>query len=78
VTPPSIIPVSVLVSSDDANESLATPISRRTAWFTSSRRVALTTHAAYCLGSFLDATMIVFAECSSGTPYFSQNGPVSA
>src|SRR5437588_1827257 len=78
VTPPIIIPVSVLVSSDDANESLATPISRRTAWFTSSRRVALTTHAAYCLGSFLDATMIVFAECSSGTPYFSQNGPVSA
>jgi hypothetical protein len=30
------------------------------------------------LGSFFDATMIVFADCSSGTPYFSQNGPVSA
>src|SRR5205814_9233629 len=47
VTPSTIIPVSVRVSSDDANETLATPISRRTAWFTSSRRVALTTHAAY-------------------------------
>src|SRR2546426_9112848 len=65
------MPVSAFVSSAEANESLATPISRRTTWFTSSRRVAFTTQAAYCLGSFFDATMIVFAECSRGTPYFS-------
>ena len=44
------------------------PSKSRTAWFTSSRVVASTTHAAYCLGSFLDATTIVFAARSAGYP----------
>src|SRR5206468_3955396 len=57
------IPVTARVSSADAKESFDAPISRRTAWLTSSRVVAFTTHAAYCLGSFFEATMIVFAAC---------------
>jgi hypothetical protein len=40
--------------------------------------VASTTHAQYCLGSFLDATMMVLADCSGGTPYFAQYAAVSA
>ena len=43
-----------------------TPMSFLTRRFTSSRDVASTTHAAYCLGSFLDATMMVLADCSGG------------
>src|SRR5437870_3717820 len=78
VTPPMSMPVTARVSSADAKESFDAPISRRTAWLTSSRVVAFTTHAAYCLGSFFEATMIVFAACASGTPYLSQYGPVSA
>src|SRR2546426_2215967 len=72
------MPVTARVSSADAKESFDAPISRRTAWLTSSRVVAFTTHAAYCLGSFFEATMIVFAVCASGTPYLSQYGPVTA
>ena len=72
------MPVSAIVSSDDANETREAPISFFTAWLTSSRVVASTTHAQYCFGSFLLATMIVLAELAGGMPYFSQNRAVSA
>src|SRR5437870_1259000 len=58
------MPVSAIVSSAVAKESLGTPISLRTTWLTSRRVVALTTHAAYCLGSFFEPTMMVLADCS--------------
>ena len=66
VTPPTLMPVSPAISSAEANESFATPIRSRTAWFTSSRVVASTTQAAYCFGSFLEATRIVFPAWSAG------------
>ena len=57
-----------MVSSAVANERRETPISFRTAWFTSRRVVALTTQAAYCRGSFFEPTMMVLADCSIGKP----------
>ena len=62
------MPVSARVSSADANDTRLVSSSRRTAWFTSSRVVAFTTQAANCRGSFLDATTIVLAARSRGTP----------
>ena len=42
------------------------------------RRVARTTEAVKTLGFFLELTIMVLAEFSSGNPYFSQNIMVSA
>jgi hypothetical protein len=68
VTPPIIMPVRARVSSDVAKDSRGTPISFRTAWLTSRRRVALTTQAAYCFGSFFEATMMVLPDWSIVKP----------
>jgi len=57
---------------------LETPSSARTAWFTSSRRVAFTTHAPNFLGSFFEATTMVLPALSRGSAYFSQHAAVSA
>ena len=72
------MPVSACVSSAEANETLEAPSSARTAWFTSRRVVALTTHAPNCFGSFFEATTIVLPALASGSPYFSQQAAVSA
>src|SRR6266545_7867388 len=72
------MPVRVFVSSAVANETLATPSRARTVWFTSSRVVAVTTHAPNRLGSFFEATTIVLPALASGRPYFSQQAAVSA
>ena len=72
------MPVRVIVSSAEANDTLEVPSSARTAWFTSSRVVAFTTHAPNFRGSFFDATTIVLPALSSGNPYFSQQAAVSA
>src|SRR5581483_5329565 len=61
-----------------ANEHLATPMASRTAWLTSRRVVASTTHAAYRLGSRFDATTMVLAARAAGYPYCAQNAAVSA
>src|SRR5262249_708166 len=66
VTPPTCIPVRAIISSADANDAFDTPINSVTAWFTPRRVCASTTHATYFFGSFLDATMIVLQECSTG------------
>ena len=62
------MPVSAFISSAEANEHFAAPRRSRTAWFTSRRVVPRTTHAAYCLGSFLEPTTSVFAARSTGYP----------
>jgi hypothetical protein len=66
VTPPTVIPVTTRISSAEAKEHFTPPSRSRTVWFTSSRVVARITHAAYCFGSFFDATMIVLAARSGG------------
>ena len=48
--------------------TLVSFISSRTLRFTSSRDVAATTQATYFCSPRFDATMIVFADCSGGTP----------
>jgi hypothetical protein len=56
----------VFISSGEAKEHFVAPSRSRTAWFTSRRVVARTTHAAYRFGSLLDATTIVLAARSAG------------
>src|SRR5262245_66458716 len=72
------MPVSAFVSSAEANDTFEVPSSARTAWFTSRRVVAFTTHAPNLRGSFFEATTIVLPALSSGSPYFSQHAVVSA
>src|SRR5215470_9148333 len=72
------MPVRTFVSSADANDTFEVPSSARTAWLTSSRVVAFTTHAPNLRGSFFDATTMVLPALSRGNPYFSQHAAVSA
>src|SRR5580700_2067852 len=72
------MPVISRVWSAEANDALRTPSRSQTAWFTSSRQVAGTTHAQAIPGSLRAATTIVLADSSGETPYLAQNAAVSA
>jgi hypothetical protein len=68
VTPPISMPVSSATGSERAKDALRTFISRRTTLFTSSDVVARRTQAAYVGSAPFEATRMVFALRSSGTP----------
>lgn len=68
VTPPISMPVTSIVSSAGAKDSLRTPRRLRTTRLTSRRVVARSTHTANFPGGFFDATRIAFADRSSGMP----------
>ena len=78
VTPPISIPVSSLVCSASAKLTFLTPNRCLTRPFTSSLVVARTRHAAKWPSGRREATKIVLADRSSGTPYASQKRAVSA
>ena len=78
VTPPISIPVSSLVCTASAKLTFLTPKRCLTSPFTSSLVVASTRQAAKWPSGRREATRMVLADRSSGTPYASQKRAVSA